>query len=91
MLQCVAVCCSAYQYVEMCSSVLQCLQCVTLCCSVYQNDGRLISCVMGIGVYLCVAVCIRVLQCVAMCCGVGWGGSFRAFLVLACVCVCCTV
>ena len=73
-LQCVAVCCSAFhasQCVAVCCSVLQCiavcysvLQCVTMCYSVLQCVAVRCS------VLQCVAVCCSVLQCVAVCCSV---------------------
>ena len=68
MFQCVAVCCSALQYVAVRCSVLQCvavccsaLQCVAVRCSVFQ-------CVLVSSSMLqCVAVSCSVLQCVVEC------------------------
>ena len=81
-LQCVAVCCSALQYVmcvAMCCSVLQR---VSACCSVLQGVAvcwGVLQCVAvgsempSVGfspVLQCVAASCSVLRCIAVCCGV---------------------
>jgi len=64
-LQCVAVCCSALQYIaEHTTSRLFELQCVAVYCSVLQCVAVCCS------VWQCVAVCCSVLQCVAVRCSI---------------------
>jgi len=76
---CVALCCSALQWVNMCCTVLQCvvvsryvLQCVAVCCSALQWVNMCCSALQCVAVswYVlqCVAVCCSVLQSVAVCC-----------------------
>ena len=91
-----AACCSVWQRVALCCSVLISMaslnpvdsiwmvQCVAVCCSVLQ-------CVAACGsVVQCVAVCCSVLQCVAVCCNV-WQRVAVCGHVLQCVAVCCSV
>ena len=61
MLQCVAMCCSVLQCVDLCLRMYGVCECVAVCCNVLQCLE------LCLGMY---CVCVCVLQCVAVCCSV---------------------
>jgi len=100
----VAVCCSVFQYVAVCSSILLCVRnnvvhwafncmplCVAVCCNVMQCVAVFWKQSCTLGIQLHDPVCCRAFQYIEVCCSVSEAKSYTRLCVLQCVAVYCSV